>query len=332
MHGYLADFGLAKLITTSTSSVGSKSGQSGTPGFQSPELLKAERVDVLADVYSFAWVCFDWIVWREASAVWAYSLSNHVQSWCRTLNPWTWSPSRKDPVNLCIVHRTAWPPCNCNAGAEGTAAVCWCVSSPGLLHIQLTFVFFQLLIFFLLLQFSVILSHLINFISYLLWIWLPCISHWQDEVSTLMVNVQSLRHFLKHQLILHRKSLLPSQYGECEIHAPPLQVPLTPKILRALESQKKRWIVRHTLCLRGPQDRCDRQHLSQDTKQIKVAYNCPLSLYHKGCTWKLVYTVQVGIGNTDFVYSASEWNLAHACWWNLSFSPKVLSRSSNLLS
>ena len=45
MHAYLADFGLAKLITTSTSSVGSKCGQSGIPGFQSPELLKAERVD-----------------------------------------------------------------------------------------------------------------------------------------------------------------------------------------------------------------------------------------------------------------------------------------------
>ena len=56
MHAYLADFGLAKLITTSTSSVGSKSGQSGTPGLQSPELLKAERVDVLADVYLFGCV------------------------------------------------------------------------------------------------------------------------------------------------------------------------------------------------------------------------------------------------------------------------------------
>ena len=59
MHAYLADFGLAKLITTSTSSVGSKSGQSGTPGFQSPELLKAERVDVLADVYSFGCVLIE---------------------------------------------------------------------------------------------------------------------------------------------------------------------------------------------------------------------------------------------------------------------------------
>ena len=59
MHAYLTDFGLAKLITTSTSSVGSKSGQSGTPGFQSPELLKAERVDVLADVYSFGCVLIE---------------------------------------------------------------------------------------------------------------------------------------------------------------------------------------------------------------------------------------------------------------------------------
>ena len=59
MHAYLADFGLAKLITTSTSSVGSKSGQSGTPGFQSPELLKAERVDVLANVYSFGCVLIE---------------------------------------------------------------------------------------------------------------------------------------------------------------------------------------------------------------------------------------------------------------------------------
>ena len=59
LHAYLADFGLGKLITTSTSSVGSKSGQSGTPGFQSPELLKAKRVDVLADVYSFGCVLIE---------------------------------------------------------------------------------------------------------------------------------------------------------------------------------------------------------------------------------------------------------------------------------
>ena len=60
MHAYLADFDLAKMLTgTGTCSVGSKTGQFGTPGFQSPEQLKAQRVDGLCDVYSFGCVLIE---------------------------------------------------------------------------------------------------------------------------------------------------------------------------------------------------------------------------------------------------------------------------------
>ena len=58
MHAYLAHFGLAKMLT-STGSVGSKSGQSGTPGFQSPEQLMAGKIDVLSDIYSFGCVLIE---------------------------------------------------------------------------------------------------------------------------------------------------------------------------------------------------------------------------------------------------------------------------------
>ena len=58
MHAYLAHFGLAKMLA-STGSVGSKSGQSGTPGFQSPQQLMAGKIDVLSDVYSFGCVLIE---------------------------------------------------------------------------------------------------------------------------------------------------------------------------------------------------------------------------------------------------------------------------------
>ena len=70
MHAYLADFGLEKMLT-STGSVGSKSGQSGTPGFQSPEQLKAGKIDVLSDVNLFGCVLIELFgekqVWRGLS-------------------------------------------------------------------------------------------------------------------------------------------------------------------------------------------------------------------------------------------------------------------------
>ena len=56
MHAYLADFGLAKMLT-STGSVGSKSGQSGTPGIQSLEQPKAGKIDVFSDAYLFVCAC-----------------------------------------------------------------------------------------------------------------------------------------------------------------------------------------------------------------------------------------------------------------------------------
>lgn len=55
MSVHLPDFGLAKVIT-STGSIGSKVGVVGTPGFQSPEVLKADGVDAKADVYSLGCV------------------------------------------------------------------------------------------------------------------------------------------------------------------------------------------------------------------------------------------------------------------------------------
>ena len=51
-HVFLADFGLSQGITSSRV-LGTKTMQSGTPGFQAPEQLKAEVIDAGADVYAF---------------------------------------------------------------------------------------------------------------------------------------------------------------------------------------------------------------------------------------------------------------------------------------
>ena len=48
----LADFGLSRVISSSHL-LGTKTIQSGTPGFQAPEQLRAEAIDVGADVYAF---------------------------------------------------------------------------------------------------------------------------------------------------------------------------------------------------------------------------------------------------------------------------------------
>ena len=52
MHVYLADFGLSRVMT-STRAMHTRTLQAGTPGFQAPEPLKAERVDEGADEYAF---------------------------------------------------------------------------------------------------------------------------------------------------------------------------------------------------------------------------------------------------------------------------------------
>ena len=51
-HVFLADFGLSRVISSSHL-LGTKTIQSGTPGFQAPEQLRAEAIDVGADVYAF---------------------------------------------------------------------------------------------------------------------------------------------------------------------------------------------------------------------------------------------------------------------------------------
>ena len=48
----MADFGLSRVISSSRV-LGTKTIQSGTPGFQAPEQLRAEAIDMGADVYAF---------------------------------------------------------------------------------------------------------------------------------------------------------------------------------------------------------------------------------------------------------------------------------------
>ena len=72
MHAYVTDFGLVKMLT-STGSVGTKSGQSGTPGFQSPEQPKADKIDVLSDVYSFDCVLIELFGEKQVWGVWGIS-------------------------------------------------------------------------------------------------------------------------------------------------------------------------------------------------------------------------------------------------------------------
>lgn len=52
LHVYLADFGLAKIIT-SVGTVSTNTSVKGTPGFQAPELFKRSvKLDVKVDIYS----------------------------------------------------------------------------------------------------------------------------------------------------------------------------------------------------------------------------------------------------------------------------------------
>ena len=55
---FLADFGLARAITSSQA-LGTKTMQSGTPGFQAPEQLRNEGVDEKADVYAMGAVLIE---------------------------------------------------------------------------------------------------------------------------------------------------------------------------------------------------------------------------------------------------------------------------------
>ncbi len=51
MRTFLADFGLAKVLS-GTYQMGSRTITAGTPGFQAPEQLRAEKLDELCDVYA----------------------------------------------------------------------------------------------------------------------------------------------------------------------------------------------------------------------------------------------------------------------------------------
>ncbi len=54
-HAYLADFGLAK-ISTSSATQGTRTVLAGSPGFQAPEQLKAESTGTASDVYAYGGV------------------------------------------------------------------------------------------------------------------------------------------------------------------------------------------------------------------------------------------------------------------------------------
>ena len=56
LHTVLTDFGLARFMSH-TSSLGTRTMLAGSPGYQSPEQLRAETIGPLSDVYAFGGVC-----------------------------------------------------------------------------------------------------------------------------------------------------------------------------------------------------------------------------------------------------------------------------------
>ena len=57
LHTVLTDFGLARFIGH-TASLGTRTMLAGSPGYQSPEQLRAESTGPPSDVYAFGGVCF----------------------------------------------------------------------------------------------------------------------------------------------------------------------------------------------------------------------------------------------------------------------------------
>jgi serine/threonine protein kinase len=55
MHATLTDFGLSHVMS-GTVCLGTRTMMAGTPGYQSPEQLRAENVGVASDVYAFGCV------------------------------------------------------------------------------------------------------------------------------------------------------------------------------------------------------------------------------------------------------------------------------------
>ena len=55
LHVFLADFGLGKIMGTTTA-IGTATMAAGTLGFQSPEQLKGEGIGINSDVYAFGGV------------------------------------------------------------------------------------------------------------------------------------------------------------------------------------------------------------------------------------------------------------------------------------
>ena len=71
MHVYLADFGLAKVLTES-GTMTSSTMMAGTPGFQAPEQLKRGKLSPKCDVYAFGGVITELfgckLLWPKMSA------------------------------------------------------------------------------------------------------------------------------------------------------------------------------------------------------------------------------------------------------------------------
>ena len=58
LHTYIADFGLAKVISSS-SKIGTSTMTAGTPGFQAPEQLMSERIGIECDIYAVGCVLLE---------------------------------------------------------------------------------------------------------------------------------------------------------------------------------------------------------------------------------------------------------------------------------
>ena len=74
LHVFLADFGLGKVVT-GTRIFGLSTMQPGTPGFQSPEQLRGEKLDVTCDIYALGAVLTELFGMKP---VWQEQLTSHT--------------------------------------------------------------------------------------------------------------------------------------------------------------------------------------------------------------------------------------------------------------
>lgn len=88
LHAYLTDFGLAKTMSSAfTCSLGSKTLNSVTPGFQAPEQLLARNIDTKCDMYTFGCVLIEffggrplWSGMTQYQIMYALTIKNEMPS------------------------------------------------------------------------------------------------------------------------------------------------------------------------------------------------------------------------------------------------------------